>query len=222
MLSHLDIMEGRLTRSQLVEVAAWAGADYSPPPSPRNRQADPEAQAFWETDVAPVTWVSQRRAGGQPSSAAQQHEVQRHGVDGRSLERSYDLEPLPTKRSSTVLRYPRLVCSALEADVEESTVWSSTSDVTCTVCLECITDGDIVQPMANCDHVFHLTCVTQWLQTFPTGEHISAPCPICRRPAAARRSCLSPAEQNAAIRMEEALQTQLSSSKYRLRGCAVQ
>lgn len=49
----------------------------------------------------------------------------------------------------------------------------STSDL-CPVCLDTL-DGAIVHP-PNCDHVFHVACIEQWLET---NARRSLLCPTC-------------------------------------------
>ena len=47
----------------------------------------------------------------------------------------------------------------------------SVSD-TCTICLETIAKGDIINDLENCCHTFHSKCIAQWLQ-------IKNSCPTC-------------------------------------------
>jgi hypothetical protein len=54
-----------------------------------------------------------------------------------------------------------------------------TTDVECVICLECITrGGEGTGPQTTalaCGHVFHSTCIEQWLAS-------KAECPVCRNP----------------------------------------
>ena len=47
----------------------------------------------------------------------------------------------------------------------------SVSD-TCTICLETIARGDIINDLENCCHTFHSKCIAQWLK-------IKNSCPTC-------------------------------------------
>lgn len=134
-------------------------------------------------------------------------------------------ESAPAKRSSIVLKHPRLVCSGSEIDLRDSTVWSSPSLEHCALCLEHMVDGESVQPMSNCSHVFHHECVKEWLQALPVDEQKLAQCPLCRGPVATRRSQLCPTEQLAAIRIEVIIAADAHPVKKPARvtcGCVVQ
>jgi hypothetical protein len=46
----------------------------------------------------------------------------------------------------------------------------------CNICLERYRDGDLVRKSLACDHIFHRTCITEWL------ERGKMECPSCRTP----------------------------------------
>uniref|UniRef100_A0A4W3HX58 RING-type E3 ubiquitin transferase n=1 Tax=Callorhinchus milii TaxID=7868 RepID=A0A4W3HX58_CALMI len=54
----------------------------------------------------------------------------------------------------------------------ESSAGETDGDERCTVCLSTLAEGDDVRRLP-CMHVFHQTCVDQWLET-------SSKCPLCR------------------------------------------
>eukprot|EP00929_Paragymnodinium_shiwhaense_P074526 TRINITY_DN38152_c0_g2_i1.p1 TRINITY_DN38152_c0_g2~~TRINITY_DN38152_c0_g2_i1.p1 ORF type:complete len:755 (+),score=166.95 TRINITY_DN38152_c0_g2_i1:54-2318(+) len=54
---------------------------------------------------------------------------------------------------------------------------------TCSVCLEDIQTGELVRPLAKCDHKFHAACLERWAGTM----HDATRCPTCRRPALAKK-----------------------------------
>ena len=45
--------------------------------------------------------------------------------------------------------------------------------MTCAVCQDDITDGNVIRRLSNCGHVFHIRCVDRWCYDNMT-------CPICR------------------------------------------
>eukprot|EP00931_Biecheleriopsis_adriatica_P119566 TRINITY_DN94799_c0_g1_i1.p1 TRINITY_DN94799_c0_g1~~TRINITY_DN94799_c0_g1_i1.p1 ORF type:complete len:338 (-),score=42.55 TRINITY_DN94799_c0_g1_i1:68-1081(-) len=53
----------------------------------------------------------------------------------------------------------------------------------CAICLETLKTGDTVQPMAQCQHLFHVTCIQSFLKKLPVTQR--AACPLCRGPLAA-------------------------------------
>lgn len=55
----------------------------------------------------------------------------------------------------------------------------------CVVCMEEFQPGDRVRPLPKCAHIFHASCLEQWILTGNSRE--TTKCPMCRRPALARR-----------------------------------
>ncbi|CAK9087010.1 unnamed protein product [Durusdinium trenchii] len=55
----------------------------------------------------------------------------------------------------------------------------------CVVCMEEFQPGDRVRPLPKCAHVFHASCLEQWIMTGNSRE--ATKCPMCRRPALARK-----------------------------------
>lgn len=55
----------------------------------------------------------------------------------------------------------------------------------CVVCMEEFQPGDRVRPLPKCAHIFHASCLEQWILTQNSRE--ATKCPMCRRPALARR-----------------------------------
>jgi len=56
---------------------------------------------------------------------------------------------------------------------------------TCAICLEVFESGDLIQPMANCGHVFHAACAKTLLHSKVAGSlalRSTVPCPLCRSP----------------------------------------
>ncbi|GMI91356.1 Arabidopsis Toxicos en Levadura 25, NEP-interacting protein 2 [Hibiscus trionum] len=59
--------------------------------------------------------------------------------------------------------------------ITEDNVWDSIRNrISCSICLEDLTPGEIVHSLPHCHHMFHSSCIQQWLV-----YHKS--CPLCRR-----------------------------------------
>lgn len=64
------------------------------------------------------------------------------------------------------------------------TVYTAADDVEmgrageCPICLGEFLDGEKVRVLPKCGHVFHVTCIDEWVV-------LDASCPTCRRPVAA-------------------------------------
>ncbi|XP_021894664.1 NEP1-interacting protein 2-like [Carica papaya] len=51
---------------------------------------------------------------------------------------------------------------------------TASSDTACAICLDEFMDGNLCRVIPVCNHIFHSTCVDQWLKNCPS-------CPLCRR-----------------------------------------
>ncbi|KAB2082347.1 hypothetical protein ERO13_A05G183550v2 [Gossypium hirsutum] len=59
--------------------------------------------------------------------------------------------------------------------ITEQNVWDSFRNrISCSICLEDFTPGEIAHSLPHCHHMFHTSCIKQWLM-----QHKS--CPLCRR-----------------------------------------
>mmetsp|Transcript_34506 Transcript_34506/g.107423 ORF Transcript_34506/g.107423 Transcript_34506/m.107423 type:complete len:232 (-) Transcript_34506:113-808(-) len=85
---------------------------------------------------------------------------------------------------------------------------------TCAICLELLQAGETVQPMVRCRHLFHETCVREFLEArrrddspqagagLPLGARLS--CPLCRgRLAASSLSEVPEPERGAVVPLED-------------------
>lgn len=96
-----------------------------------------------------------------------------------------------------LLRPPRVVCrrspgedAALRIAVTAQAIGTvevpAEADVQCAICLEDVADGDKVQPMLQCSHLFHEECVRSLVEArlnlaSEASEGLTAmTCPLCR------------------------------------------
>merc|ERR1711978_820511 len=64
----------------------------------------------------------------------------------------------------------------LSSEIENMTgrMLTGTESVTCSICLEPISENTPMKDLDNCEHKFHLQCIKQWVKVKNT-------CPTCTR-----------------------------------------
>lgn len=70
----------------------------------------------------------------------------------------------------------RTTSSSNSASENKVAVAVASAAATCAICLSSYNEGDILKILPNCDHIFHIDCISQWLT-----EHSNL-CPLCRLP----------------------------------------
>ncbi|KAJ9159707.1 hypothetical protein P3X46_025186 [Hevea brasiliensis] len=81
---------------------------------------------------------------------------------------------------ATLNTYPKILFSDAKNEKGDSSIASS-----CSICLAEYSDSDVLRLLPDCDHLFHVQCVDQWLKLHPT-------CPICRNSSRRTQSNLTP------------------------------
>ena len=69
-------------------------------------------------------------------------------------------------------RYDESTTAPLATEIPVGRKAVSETLETCTICLETIAKGDIINDLENCCHTFHSKCIAQWLK-------IKNSCPSC-------------------------------------------
>ena len=86
------------------------------------------------------------------------------------------VERTPEFLSVIVVRQRHRLVDDLDLPGTYTKLASADEAVDCGVCLEPMKEGDTIQPMKNCQHEFHASCINKWL------EGAGQSCPTCRAP----------------------------------------
>ncbi|XP_010229606.1 putative RING-H2 finger protein ATL71 [Brachypodium distachyon] len=86
-------------------------------------------------------------------------------VDGTAVSPDID--------EATLKGYPEVVYGEARKQGKNKKLGASTTCTCCSVCLDNYDEGDVLQVLPDCGHLFHRECVDPWLRRHPT-------CPVCR------------------------------------------
>lgn len=70
---------------------------------------------------------------------------------------------------------------------------------TCAICLEPFRQGELVQPMVSCPHLFHHGCVSSFVQAAQEQPQRNILCPLCRGPMVSRNLQEVPEDERDAV-----------------------